>query len=77
MKTRGERLIWLTASVMAVMHKDNMDWNPEKLTFDIDVTKSRYSQGNLKVVRNWRLMIMRLICIVVWDEKWGKIKLIL
>ena len=39
-KTRGERLIWLTASVMAVMHKDNMDWNPEKLTFDIDVTEA-------------------------------------
>ena len=39
-KTRGERLIWLTASVMAVMHKDNMEWNPEKLTFDIDVTEA-------------------------------------
>ena len=37
-KTRGERLIWLTASVMAVMHKDNMDWGVEKMTFDIDVS---------------------------------------
>ena len=39
-KTRGERLIWLTASVMVVMYKDNMDWNPEKLAFDIDVTEA-------------------------------------
>jgi predicted metal-binding protein len=39
-KNRGERFIWLTASVMAVMYKDNMDWNPEKLGFDIDVTEA-------------------------------------
>jgi len=39
-KNRGERFIWLTASIMMVMHKDNTDWDPHKLTFDIEVSEA-------------------------------------
>jgi len=39
-KHRGERFIWLTASIMMVMYKDDIDWDPQKLLYDIEVTQS-------------------------------------
>ena len=36
-KNRGERAIWLTASVMAVMRQDSIHWAKEKMTYDISV----------------------------------------
>lgn len=38
-KNRGERLIWLTASIMMVMKKDEIDWNPDKMKYDMEVTE--------------------------------------
>ena len=35
-KNRGERSIWLTGSIMAVMHKENIDWCSDKMKYDME-----------------------------------------
>ena len=53
-KTRGERAMWLTASIMLVMKKDELDWDPRKMYYDIDVDESSIH----KIFKNRKKMVI-------------------